>query len=281
MPYYNQSAPSSAPRIPIRLILAIGIALFSIVTYFLNSSTNPVTGRTQHIKITPSQEVALGLQSAPQMAQEFGGLTRDPAAARLVKDVGTELVRAIPDELVDDAYRFDFHLLADTKTVNAFALPGGQIFITEALLTRLESRGQLAGVLGHEIGHVLARHSAEQMAKTDLVQGLVGAAATATSDGYGRSSGGQIAQFVGQFTLLKYSRDHELESDRLGIRFMVGAGYDPRSMIGVMKILEKASGGGSRQEFMATHPNPGHRIEELQRLIAEYWPQGLPAGLRP
>jgi beta-barrel assembly-enhancing protease len=197
-----------------------------------------------------------------------------------VKDVGYELMSVIGDQA--GTYQFDFHLLADPKTVNAFALPGGQVFITEALMSRLETRGQLAGVLGHEAGHVLARHSSEQMAKANLVQGLSTSAVIGASDRRGGYGAAAVASFVGQFALLRYSREHELESDRLGVRFMTKAGYDPRSMMEVMRILEQASGGPSNKpEFMQTHPNPGNRIKEIERAIAEEFPQGLPEGLKP
>jgi predicted Zn-dependent protease len=263
-----------------RIIIAIVIALVSVVGYFGNRALNPVTGRKQSLALSADEEVALGLQAAPEMAAQFGGLSKSPEGTRLVKDVGFEIMSVIGADA--GPYKFDFHLLADDKTVNAFALPGGQVFITEALLSRMTTRGQLAGVLGHEAGHVLARHSSEQMAKANLVQGLTTSAVVGASD---RRGGGfataAVAQFVGQFTLLKYSREHELESDRLGVRFMTKAGYDPRSMMEVMHILEQASGGPSnRPEFTQTHPNPGNRIKEIERAIAEEFPQGLPEGLQ-
>ncbi len=262
-----------------RIIIAVVIALISVVGYFARSSFNPVTGRTQHLALSPDEEVALGLQAAPEMAAQFGGFSHDPAGTRAVKDMGFQLRDAVNS--AGTPYQFEYSLLADPKTVNAFALPGGQIFITEALYNRLSTPGQLAGVLGHETGHVLARHSSEQMAKANLVQGLTTSAVIAGSD---RRGGGYaaaaVSQFVGQFALLSYSRKHELEADRLGVRFMVQAGYDPRSMIEVMKILEQAGGGpSSTPEFAQTHPNPGHRIEEIERAIAEEFPNGLPAGL--
>lgn len=280
-PYDNQ------PRrqFPARLILAAVIAGIAVIGYFANSSTNPVTGKNQHISLSREQEIALGLQSAPEMAHQFGGLSRDPRATALVEQVGARIVANLPPEA--PPYPFKYHLLADPKTVNAFALPGGQIFITEALFVLLETEGQLAGVLGHETGHVLGRHSAEQMAKADLTQGLIGAAGVAASDGSDGGRGAQqIASLVGNFVMLKYGRDDELEADRLGLRLMFRAGYDPRAMVGVMQILDKAGGGGggggaSQPEFTSTHPNPGNRIEHINAAISQDFPTGLPAGLKP
>lgn len=267
-------------RIPPRLMIGAVIALIAVLGYFANTSVNPVTGKKQHIAISPQQEVALGLQSAPAMAQQFGGLSSDRQAGERVKRIGGEIVAKLPEEATP--YPFEYHLLADERTVNAFALPGGQIFITEALYRRLESDGQLAGVLGHETGHVLGRHSAAQMAKGELTQGLVQAVGVASSDtASGAQNAAQIAQMVGGFINLKYGRDDEMEADALGLRFMYGAGYDPRAMMRVMEILKQASGGGGQPEFMSTHPDPGNRIERIKVWISEAFPGGVPQGLRP
>jgi predicted Zn-dependent protease len=131
----------------------------------------------------------------------------------------------------------------------------------------LKTEDELAGVLGHEIGHVLGRHSAERIAKQQLTQNLIGAVVVGSGGGYDTA---QIAQMVGNLINMKYGREDELESDSLGLRLMREAGYDPRAMIGVMQALEKASGGSRQPEFASTHPNPGNRIqkirEELQKM---------------
>ncbi|MDI1288557.1 MAG: M48 family metallopeptidase [bacterium] len=256
------------------------IALVSVGTYLSRRTTNPLTGRTQHISVTEEQEIAMGLQAAPEMAKQFGGLAPDPDAQNLVDTVGAELVAVLPESAVD--YPYDFHVLNDDKTVNAFALPGGQVFITTALLGRLESRGQLAGVLAHEIGHVVGRHSAERIAKAELTQGLVGAATVAGSESQsGARTAQAVASMVGNMVNLKYGRGDELESDSLGVLFMVRAGYDPNSMKRVMEILREASGGGGQPEFMSSHPDPGNRIVEIERAIKVHFPDGLPPGLKP
>lgn len=276
LPQPSQGGCSSGTmRIVIGLIFA-GIALFS---YFASSSFNPVTGETQHIKLTQDQEIAMGLQSAPEMAQEFGGAANDPEAQSLADRVGKRLVQQ--SVAAQSGYPFEYTVLADDQTVNAFALPGGPVFITEALLQRLETEGQLAGVLGHETGHVLARHSAEQIAQQDLTQGLTGALVIASYDPNNPDTQaiGNIAALVGQFINLRYSRNDELEADRLGVRLMSEAGYDPRALIRVMDILEQASGGSSQPEFASTHPNPGNRRAEIQAEIDKEFPNGVPSGL--
>jgi predicted Zn-dependent protease len=173
-------------------------------------------------------------------------------------------------------YRFSFHVLADPKTINAFALPGGPIFITEGLLRQLMSEAELAGVLGHEIGHVIARHASEHLAKARLTQGLIGAATVGTGD----YTAAQVGQMVGSLINMRYGREDELESDALGIRIMAEAGYDPRAMIRVMETLAKASSGSRQPEFFSTHPHPENRQLRIREEIARRFPSGVPAGLK-
>ena len=248
----------------IRFIIAIIIAVFSLIAYYSNSSINEVTGEKQHISISPEEEIQLGLDGRDYMIRQSGGLLNDEQSQNYIKALGHKIVSN--SEASKTPYKYDFHILADPNTVNAFALPGGQIFITVGLLKRLSSEDQVAGVLGHEIGHVVARHSAEQMAKQNLTQGLVGAAAVAGGD----YSSAQYAQMIGNMVNLKYGRGDELEADELGVRFMSQAGYNPESLIEVMKVLEQASGSNSQPEFASTHPAPKNRIEKIKAAIEKY-----------
>lgn len=282
MPYRQQNHAPRRQRtgIPIRLLIAGAIALFSVISYFSMGDKNPITGETQRVAMSPDQEIALGLQAAPQMAQQHGGLHPDEQAQRQVDRIGAELMQAVQKVVRDSGgenpFKFEFHLLADERTVNAFALPGGQVFITAALYQRLETEGQLAGVIGHEIGHVLMRHGAQRMAKQKLTQGLVSASGVA---GGGQQSA-QMAAAIGNMINMKYGRDDELESDKWGVELCVEAGYDPRSMLDVMRILEEASGGGGPPEMMSTHPKPANRQQYIKEVIETVYPNGLPAGLK-
>lgn len=248
----------------LKILLAAGIVIFSLVKYFSSSEINEITGEKQYISLTKDDEISLGLNSTPQMAQEFGGLSQNANYQQLVKSVGEKIVKA--SDASKTNYPFQFYVLADNRTVNAFALPGGPIFITEALLTRLQNEDQLAGVLGHEIGHVIARHSAEQMSKQDLTQGIAGAAGVAAGD----VNTAYYAQVVANMVNMKYGREDELESDDLGVRFMIQSGYKPEALIGVMDILEAASGGSSVPEFQSTHPSPANRRAKIEAAIEKY-----------
>src|SRR5688500_4889655 len=250
-----------------RLIFAAIIAIVSLMSYFGSRQDNPVTGETQYIGITVEQEIALGLQAAPQMAEEFGGLDPSQQDQAVLDQIGNTLVQS--SVAARTPYEYEFHLLEDDQTINAFALPGGQIFITRALYDKLQTEGELAGVLGHEIGHVVARHSAEHIAKAELTQGLTGAAVLATYDpnNPASASSAQVAALIGQLINLKFGRDDELESDFLGVCFLNDSGYDPSELIRVMQVLAEASQGNAPPEFFSTHPNPENRIQRIQEAI--------------
>lgn len=244
----------------IRIFIGLAIVAFALIQRCNNKEENPYTGRVQNINMTSEQEIAIGLQSAPQMAEQHGGLYPDQRLQSIVDYVGNKLV----EESIarETPYKYDFHLLADEQTINAFALPGGQIFITYALFSKL-NESQLAGVLGHEIGHVIGRHSAERIAETNFWRTIsMGASVGADA--------GDIVGSIGQSTLLKNGRGDELESDDLGVLFMLQSGYDPNEMIKVMKILKEAAGPNRVPEFQSTHPDPDNRIERIRESIRKY-----------
>lgn len=248
-----------------RLLIFLAIAIIGWFMYMSHTEENPVTGKKQHVALTPDQEIKMGLESAPTMADEMGGdLPESDPRTQVVQNLGNYLVQHSVAE--KSPWQFQFHLLADDKMVNAFALPGGQIFITLGLLDKLQDEAQLAGVIGHEMGHVIERHAAEQMAKSQLGQTLVVAVGAATNDQ--SNSPLMIAAFVNKMMQLRYSRNDESEADEWGIRIMSSAGFDPRALIEVMKVLKAASRGGERQlEFFQTHPNPDLRMQQIQEYL--------------
>ena len=264
-------------RILVALVMA-GIALFS---YFSSKTYNPVTDEEQYIAITRDQEIALGLQSRPQMMQMHGGLLNDPEVQEFVDYVCERIL--FNSDAMQAEWPYECHVLADDQTVNAFALPGGQMFITLALYNRLETEGQVAGVMAHEIGHVVARHSAQQIAKAQLTEGLTGAAVLAAYDPENPRSAttAQMVAMIGQVVNMKFGRDDELQSDQLGVQFMSEAGYDPRALIGVRQLLDEASSSNRPPDFFSTHPNPDNRIERIELAIDQFFPDGVPEGLTP
>jgi predicted Zn-dependent protease len=260
----------------IRLLIAAVMVGFAVIGYFSKTHYNPITGDSQRVGMTENQEVQLGLQAAPELINQFGGYYQDRDSQRRVEWIGTRLVQALNEDLrqreIANPYHFDFHLLADDQTINAFALPGGQVFITYALFRELND-AQLAGVLGHEIGHVLERHGAQRMAKEQLTQGLAGAAGIAG----GSQDSARLAQMIGSMVNIRYGQKDELESDRWGVRLAARAGYNPEEMLIVMDILEKAGGGNTA--IFSSHPPPPERKHRIREYIDQEFPHGLPPGL--
>lgn len=264
-PYDRRGRGSGTSRFKLFLIIGLGMALFQAYKFYTNTQVNPVTGESQRVQWTTEQEVQLGLQSAPQMAQQHGGLHPDQRAQEFVDRVGRKLANTPTAAM--SGYPYDFHLLADDRVVNAFALPGGQCFITAALFNRLSDEDQLAGIMGHEIGHVIERHGAERMAKSGFIQGLIQSVMIGTG---GDATTAQIANVIGNYASMKYGRDQELESDNWGVKLMIEAGYDPESLIAVMDILEEASGGSRVPEFQSSHPSPENRREKIREAIQRH-----------
>jgi len=244
----------------IRIFIGLAIVAFAFFQRCNNKEENPYTGRVQNINMSTEQEISTGLQSAPEVAQQYGGLYPDERLQSFVDQIGVKLVNnSIARET---PYEYDFHLLADNQTINAFALPGGQVFITYALFSQL-NEAQLAGVLGHDIGHVIGRHSAERIADGSFWQTVTMGASV------GADAGGIVGS-IGQNTLLTNGREDELESDDLGVLFMIRSGYDPYEMIKVMEILKAAAGPNRVPEFQSTHPDPENRIQLIKEAIERY-----------
>lgn len=244
----------------VRILIFIAIAAFAFLRKCSQEEINPYTGKKQAISLSPQEEIAIGLQSAPAMAQQHGGLHPNNEYQALVDNVGNKLVNSSIAK--NTPYKYEFHLLADERTINAFALPGGQIFITYALFSKLQNEDQLAGVLGHEIGHVLGKHSNERITNANFWKVM--------AMGSSAIDMGGVAQQIGQGQLLKNGRGDELESDELGVYFMIEAGYNPEEMVGVMKILKDAAGPNRVPEFQSTHPDPENRIEKIREAIRKY-----------
>ncbi len=266
MNFYNNGQGTG---VTLRLIIGIVIAVCGVIGYYTHTTVNPTTGEKQHLSMSTDDEIALGLQDAPAMAQQMGGEVdpADPRAAE-VKKIGKQIVDR--SQAKKSQYTYVYHLLGDTQTVNAFALPGGQIFITLGLYDKLSDEAELAGVLGHETGHVVERHVAQQIEKQKLGQSLVTAVGVATSDRRGGMTEAMAAQMANQVLQLSFSRHDESQADEKGLEYMTDSGFDPRGMIDVMKILQQVSAGGHTPEFMQTHPDPGNRITAIQEWITNH-----------
>jgi predicted Zn-dependent protease len=256
-------------------ITTAALLVVAIIVTAASCTTNPATGKRILNFMPVDQEIRLGSEAAPEFLKEYGGEVPSAEVTRYVRQLGQKL--AAESERPD--LPWEFHV-PNTPVINAFALPGGKVFITRGLMERLQNEAQLAGVLGHEIGHVTAQHINQRMSQAAVVQGgaaVVGGVGAATDNDYLKALGLGTG-VVGTGYLLKFSRDQESEADALGVRYMTRLDYNPLGQVQVMRILAEASSGGRPPEFLATHPYPETRISRLNSLINREHPQARGAG---
>ena len=227
-------------------------------------ATNPATGKRQIALISEEQEIAMGREADQQVQQQLG-LYPDQELQAYVNRVGQKLASSSERPNLPWTFR-----VVDDPVVNAFALPGGHIYVTRGLMTHLTSEAELASVIGHEIGHVTGRHSVEQMSKAQIAQiGLI--AGMIVKPELARY--GDLATQGLQLLFLKYSRDDEREADGLGLRYMDEQKYDPREMPAVFSTLRRVSeqqgAGGRIPGWLSTHPTESERIRNISSQVAK------------
>lgn len=244
---------SRLSRVVLRAVAGPALLAFALST----CATNPVTGKKELSFVSESQEIAMGKEYAAQVTQEMGAYP-DSNIQRYVSGIGKEI--AVRTERPKLPWSFT---VIDDPQVNAFALPGGYIFITRGILTHMNSEAELATVVGHEIGHVTARHSVQQMTRQQLAQ--IGLVAGAIASSKVAENLGAISQGLGVL-FLKYGRDDESQADGLGFRYALSDGYDVRKMVNMFETLQRvsASAGQRIPEWQSTHPDPGNRIEATE-----------------
>ncbi|HEX2450407.1 MAG TPA: M48 family metalloprotease [Gemmatimonadales bacterium] len=224
-------------------------------------ATNPVTGKSELSLVSESQEIQIGKEEAQKVAQSIGYYD-DAAVQSYVAGIGQRLAAASERPQLP----WEFHVVEDAS-VNAFALPGGFIFVTRGLMSSITNEAELASVIGHEIAHVTHRHSVQQISRAQVAQiGLVaGSVLSSTVAQYG----GLLGQGLGVL-FLKYGRDAELEADQSGFRYALNDRYDVRQMINMFEVLQGVSNlsdAGKLPEWLSTHPDPGNRIEATTRRL--------------
>lgn len=235
-------------------------------------SVNPATGQRQLAMMGEAQEVEMGRQADREISGAFG-LYDDPELQAYVDRIGRELAAKTERPNLPWQIR-----VVDDPVVNAFALPGGFLYVTRGILGHFNSEAEMAAVIGHEIGHVTGRHSVEQMSKAQLAG--VGLAVAMIASKEVRQFG-DVAQMGLGLLFLKFGRDDEREADDLGLRYVVNAGYDPRQMLGVFQTLDRisASSGAERlPNWLSTHPNPEDRGKRLAAQIAALPPERQATG---
>ncbi|MEM1331113.1 MAG: M48 family metallopeptidase [Planctomycetota bacterium] len=256
-----------------RLLGVVSVLLAPILG---GCATNPATGERFFSTMSWEQEIQLGEEAAPSLTEQFGGEVEDAELRRFTDRVGRDLLRGIEDGVPELEWEFT---LLDSDVINAFALPGGKVFMSRGLAARMTNEAQFAAVMGHEIGHVTGRHGNRRMSQQvgfNVIVAALGIGVTAADEDsafrkYGKY-GLPVLAVGGNLVLLSYGRGDELEADMLGMRYMVRAGYDPVGAVEVQELLLEAAAGASRPpEILSSHPSGQRRIRDLENLItSEY-----------
>lgn len=251
------------------LITALKILLvFTAIVLIDSCAVNPVTGKTQIMLMSEAQEVQLGAQYDPQVISTFGEY-KNENIRNFLQQRGNEM------GLISHRPKLEYHVkILDSPVVNAFAVPGGYIYFTRGILAMLNNEAELIGILGHEMGHITARHSASQQSKQQLGQllligGMIASEKFASYAGYALQGM--------QLLFLKFSRDNEREADRLGVEYSSKIGYDAHKMADFFEVLNKmnlAESHGGVPTFLSTHPDPGDRFNSVHQ-SAQEWQQTL------
>src|SRR5687768_4184481 len=243
---------------------ALSIRIFSLILVFFVAAcaVNPVSGKKQISFMSEAQEIQLGAESDPQIVAQFGAY-QDPELQAFINSKGQQMADISHRPNLKWTFR-----IVDSPVVNAFAVPGGYVYFTRGIMAHFNNEAEFAGVLGHEIGHVTARHSAEQYTKATLAQVLLIGGLIVSKELRAFANEAQTAMSL---LFLKYSRDNESESDALGAEYSTKVGYDAREMADFFKTLKALSeGNGEIPTFFSTHPDPADRYNKVKEHAAEW-----------
>lgn len=252
-----------------RAILAT-VCLGLSLTVLSGCAVNPATGEEEMMFFSPEKDVALGRKYAPAIEKELGGLVPDDNLQNYINQIGQKIARVChrPD--------LSYHFAAvEEGGANALAVPGGYVYITKGLLNELKSEAQLAAILGHEVGHVVARDTMAAITRQIGATALLAAAVAGDAPG----DVTRATTFISSVLSLQYSREDEKDADMTGLSYMTQAGYDPNGIVETMRILEELQT-HRPIEFFSTHPNPESRIAYLEDRIARRYADlsGLKVG---
>ncbi|MGH8550295.1 MAG: M48 family metallopeptidase [Methylococcales bacterium] len=253
------------------------VLIFAVSVMQTACVTNPYTHRSQLIMMSEAQDTQMGLQAfQTELQQASDRISNDPVETAPVMRVAEGVVAAaMRSRYAETAKRFKWQIVVirDNQVANASCLPGGKIMVYTGIFPFAANEAGLAAILGHEVTHALARHAAERMSQTTLVQvGMATANLAMAANGVNPIAQQQIMQAVGLGTkygvLLPFSREHESEADYIGLLLAAQAGYDPEEAVRVWQRMEQA-GGEQPPEFLSTHPSHGTRIQQLQQWMPE------------
>ncbi len=230
--------------------------------FFIGCATNPITGQRELMLFSPQQDIAVGRKYAPEVEKQMGGRIADQTLQNYIDSVGQRIARVSHNP--DFEYRF---VALNHESINAFALPGGYIFITRGMLEKLETESQLAGIFAHEVAHVVARDAMNAMSNQIGIDILLSAATSESTPGGVTTAANLTNQIMG----LQYSKEDEKTADLAGLDYMSWTGYNPYAMVETIQMLQSQH--ESRPiEFLSTHPSPESRLQYLTQKIQTQYP---------
>ena len=215
-------------------------------------------------KYKVQDDVKLGRDASREVARQFP-LLNDDQTERYVENVGARLVAAIPPEFQQTAFAYQFDVV-NASDINAFALPGGPMFVNRGMIEAAKNEGEMAGVMAHEISHVALRHATAQATKQGSIGNQLGTIGLILGGAIlGGQGGAQLGAVGAQVLQTRYSRDYETQADVLGSQILATAGYDPRDLANIFRTIQQQSGGGRAPEWLSSHPDPGNRYQNINR----------------
>jgi predicted Zn-dependent protease len=241
-----------------RVLYAVGLLTILVVG---SCARNPVTGKKEIVTMSEEQEIQMGKEADPQVIAQFG-LYEDREIQQYINRIGQQMVQVSHRKNI----KYEFKVI-NAEFINAFALPGGYVYFTRGIMAHFNNEAEFAGVLGHEIGHITARHSVAQQRNQLFGQlGLIAGLIIAPNLAPFAESASQGLQLL----FLKFSRDAERQSDQLGVEYSSRLGYDAREMAGFFNTLSRKEGEARLPEFLSTHPDPGNRNKTVTKLAADW-----------
>ncbi len=264
-----------------RVAMALLMGFLAFIAYTVSSNAPVAQTPTPAVELGPAHQAALGRRSVQQMEDRYGGLSSDANLQNGVQQIGARL--AGQSAASQAPFQFAFRVLADQETTNAFAIPGGHIYVTEALLAKLQSNAEVAAILAHQMAHLVQQHGFDRLAKATLSDGQTGAVVMASFLDESLPTditSPQVAQLISETVDLHYIQDEEQRSDIQAIQFLAQAGFDPNGLIRALQQLQTTES-GMQTAFTETHPNPTRRLSDIRSEIQRIFPQGVPDNFVP
>lgn len=259
-----------------RVAMALLMGFLAFVAYTVSGNIPIAETESPAVQLGTAHEVALGNRSVRQIEDQFGGLSNDANLQNVVQQIGARL--AEHSDAGQVPFQYTFQVLADEHVTNAFALPGGRIYVTAALIQKLQSHAEIAAILAHQMAHLVQSHGIDRLANTTLSDGQTGAVVMASFLDESESAhvtAPQVAQLISKTVDLHYIQDEEQRSDVQAVQFLAQAGFDPNGLIRALRQLQ-TNDAGLQTAFAKTHPNPIRRLPYIRVEIERVFPQGVP-----